>query len=215
MDFLDELLFKAIAFLIAITVHSFAQAYVAYRFGDPTPKLAGRITLNPIPHMDFLGTFLIIFFPIGWAKPVHFDPLQFGRRKRIGMIMTKLAGPLANLATAVVFAVFWVILMSSGLISEGGLNTEVWREFIQQVVSSVVFLNLLLFLFYLVPIPPMDGYWVVRELLPLKTRYKMQGFEKFGPFILLLAIWFGLINFLLLPPVHMLMSLINSFVKVG
>jgi Zn-dependent protease len=206
----DGLLFKAIAFLIAITVHGSAQAYMAYRMGDPTPKLQGRITFNPVAHMDFLGTFLILFFPFGWAKPVLFDRMNFRGNKRVGVILTKAAGPLANLVTALLFAIAWIVMLKLGFANAEGLNAEVWQDFGMQTVSAIVWLNLIFFLFNLVPIPPLDGYWVVREVLPRRMVFKLNTYEKFGPFILLLAIYFGGAEKVLLPIINVILSWINE-----
>ena len=196
----DDFLFRAIAFLIAITVHEFSHAYVAYRLGDPTPKVQGRITFNPIAHMDILGTLMILFGPIGWAKPVQFNPYNFRGNKRVGKIMTTLAGPLSNLVTAVVFAFLYVLILDP-LVTD-----SVWSSFFVELVNAVIWLNVLFFIFNLVPLPPLDGYWIVSDLLPRSVARKLDPFEKYGPFVLLLAVVFGWISVLITPPYLFIME---------
>ncbi|MGB8955225.1 MAG: site-2 protease family protein [Tumebacillaceae bacterium] len=200
----DDFLFRAIAFLIAITVHEFSHAFVAYRLGDPTPKMQGRITFNPIAHMDILGTLMILFGPIGWAKPVQFNPYNFKGNKRAGKILTTLAGPLSNLVTAVVFTLLFVLVLDP-LVTDGA-----WSSFFVELVNAVVWLNVLFFIFNLVPLPPLDGYWIVRDLLPRSMANKLDPFEKYGPFVLLLVVVFGWINYVITPPYLAVMEFLRT-----
>jgi Zn-dependent protease len=200
----DDFLFRAIAFLIAITVHEFSHAFVAYRLGDPTPKMQGRITFNPIAHMDILGTLMILFGPIGWAKPVQFNPYNFKGNKRVGKILTTLAGPLSNLVTAVVFTFLFVLVLDP-LVTDGA-----WSNFFVELVNAVVWLNVLFFIFNLVPLPPLDGYWIVRDLLPRSLANKLDPFEKYGPFVLLLVVVFGWINVVITPPYLAIMDFLRT-----
>jgi len=201
---MNDLLFRGIAFLIAITVHELAHAFVAYRLGDPTPKVQGRLTFNPIAHMDILGTLMILFTPLGWAKPVQFNPFNFRGNKRVGKILTTVAGPIANLVTAFLVAIVISLLFKSGLID----STSRWGDFFEQLFQAVVSLNLILFLFNLVPIPPLDGYWIVKDLLPRKAGYKLSTFELYGPFVLLLLVVFDWLWPVLLPALSFFAQLI-------
>lgn len=203
---MDDLLFRVIAFLIAITVHEFAHAFVAYRLGDPTPKRDGRITLNPMAHLDVLGTIMILFAPFGWARPVVFNPYNFKGNKRLGKILTTLAGPLSNLLVAILFAFLYMLFVNAGV------QDQAWNSFAMQLVNAVVFLNVILFLFNLLPIPPLDGYWILRDLLPLRAAHKLTPMEKYGPFILLLAIIFGFTWTVLEPAIIFTMSWIRGLV---
>ncbi|MCX7569077.1 site-2 protease family protein [Tumebacillus sp. DT12] len=200
---MDDILFRLIAFLIAITVHELAHALVAYSLGDPTPKRDGRLTLNPIAHMDILGTLLILFGPFGWAKPVTFNPYNFKGNKRVGKILTTFAGPLANFVTAVLFAFIFKMIFPS-------LMDDAWSNFAVELVNAVVYINVILFLFNLLPIPPLDGYWIVRELLPQRTALKMHNVEKYGPFVLLLLVFFGWAGFIIFPLQLMTNDLIRT-----
>ncbi|MFD2168843.1 site-2 protease family protein [Tumebacillus lipolyticus] len=204
---LDDLLFRVIAFLIAITVHELGHAFVAYRLGDPTPKREGRLTLNPIAHMDLLGTLMILFGPFGWAKPVSFNPYNFRGNKRVGKILTTVAGPLANFLVAIVFCFLLVFFFRLEL------QDAVWNNFVLRVVEAVVSLNLILGLFNLLPIPPLDGYWIVRDLLPANVAPKLHAFEKYGPFVLLLVVFFGITSYLILPIYYALGDLLLGMVK--
>jgi Zn-dependent protease len=197
----DDLLFRGIAFLIAITVHELAHAVVAYRLGDPTPQREGRLTLNPIAHLDLLGTLMILFGPIGWARPVTFNPYNFKGNKRLGKILTTLAGPLANLFTAVLFAFLFAIFFQY-------LTDVVWSDFVVRLVYAIIQLNVVLFIFNLVPIPPLDGYWIVRDVLPRKAAHQLNPVEKYGPFILLLFVVTPVSSWLLSPIMNSTLRLI-------
>lgn len=192
LDF-NDLLFRVIAFLIAITVHELGHAFVAYSFGDPTPKREGRITLNPIAHLDLLGALMILFGPFGWAKPVTFNPFNFRGNKRLAKILTTLAGPVANLLVAMLFTFLFALYVKFG-----GTD-DVWNTFAVKLVNAVVQLNLILFLFNLIPIPPLDGFWIVSDLLPRNISNKLYPLIKYGPFLLLLAIWFNITSYVVMP----------------
>jgi Zn-dependent protease len=145
-------------FLISITLHEFAHAAVARALGDPTPEQAGRVTINPIAHLDALGTLMILFGPIGWAKPVPIDP---GRLGRWGTLATAAAGPLANLLLAVAAVLF--IKHLPGLADPAGAPGPLLVPFF--VALS---LNLGLAVFNLLPIPPLDGSQIIYSLLPAR-----------------------------------------------
>ncbi|HEU4963798.1 MAG TPA: site-2 protease family protein [Bacilli bacterium] len=206
---MNDLLFRAIAFLIAITVHEFAHGFVAYKFGDPTPQKDGRLTLNPMAHLDVLGTIMILFAPFGWARPVRFNPNNFRGNKRVGKILTTLAGPVSNLLVAIFFAILFSLYIKTGV------TDEAWNSFAVRLVNEVVWLNVILFIFNLLPIPPLDGYWIVRDLLPLNTAYRLSAIERFGPFILLLAIVLGVTSFVLLPLADLVLQGIVNLVGLG
>jgi len=204
----NDLLFKGIAFLIAITVHELGHALVAYRLGDPTPKVQGRLTLNPIAHMDVLGTLMILFTPIGWAKPVQFNPLNFRGNKRVGKILTTVAGPLMNLITAILFAVLIAFLFKQQLVTDSA-----WTSFFQNLMIHVVSLNVILFLFNLLPIPPLDGYWILKDVLPRKTGLQLGKYEMYGPFVLLLVVVFGFVWTILGPLYDFFLGLIDALTR--
>lgn len=141
------------AVLIALALHEAAHAYAADRLGDPTPRRMGRVTLNPLVHLDAIGTLLLVFVHFGWGKPVLVDPRYFDRPRR-DMVLVALAGPLANMITAVILA----------LILRTGSFTALPAASI--LVDALVLVSLLLALFNLLPIPPPDGSKILHGLLP-------------------------------------------------
>ncbi|OGM14870.1 hypothetical protein A3D84_05120 [Candidatus Woesebacteria bacterium RIFCSPHIGHO2_02_FULL_42_20] len=166
------------ALLFAITIHEFSHAWTADRLGDPTPRLQGRITLNPIAHLDPLGTFMLIFFRFGWGKPVQFDPFNLKNPRRDAAVIS-LAGPAANLVAATALS---LILRTMG----AALPLIVTETFI----PTFIILNVLLAIFNLIPIHPLDGGKILVGLLPAKDAHELDGFlHKYGIFILFLLIF--------------------------
>ncbi len=167
-------LFQIVAFAVAITFHEFMHAWSANLMGDPSAKDLGRVSLNPIAHIDPIGTILLplllIFsgsgFVFGWAKPVPINPNNF-RDRKIGEILTSLAGPIANFVIAFVFSVLYNFLPNSGDFS----------TFLAVMVS----INVLLMVFNLIPIPPLDGSHVLKMFLPYRVA---ATFERYGPWLL-------------------------------
>ncbi len=171
--------------LIALTVHEFAHGWVAWRLGDPTAKDRGRLTLNPIAHLDPLGTLLLIFFYFGWAKPVPVNPYNF-QNPRIGMVWVAIAGPAANILLATGVGLLMQFLLGVDAIYPGGI--------VYFFLMFTVFINLMLALFNLLPIPPLDGSKVVGGLLPQKYLHLWVGFEKIGFFVIVGLILVGRIT---------------------
>jgi Zn-dependent protease len=171
----------AITALLAFAYHEFAHAIVADRLGDPTPRSFGRINLNPIVHLDPLGTILLLLFGFGWAStPVN--PNRLRGNPRTAYALVALAGPVANLLMAIAFALplrlDLVPLEPSGRILPS-LFTFLWIG---------VQINLLLMAFNLLPLPPLDGFSILLGLLPVELAYRLEGLRRFGPAILMLAI---------------------------
>ncbi len=162
--------------LAALTVHEYAHGWAAYKLGDPTAKIAGRLTFNPLAHMDFLGTLMLFLFYFGWAKPVPVNPYNL-RNPKSDMIWVSLAGPGANIALAAIVGVTIKPLVSLGLIDFLGV--------IYHILTLAVFINLMLAIFNLIPIPPLDGSKVVAGLLPYRYMRWWGYIEMSGPFILI------------------------------
>jgi len=164
--------------LVVITVHEFSHALVADRLGDPTPRLAGRLTLNPIAHIDPIGLLMLVIVRFGWAKPVPINPYNF-KNPRNGALMVSLAGPISNFLFAWIVAVLYrtLPLDYSGLLS--------------QIFSYSIFINLALGVFNLVPIPPLDGSHVLEFFLPPHRYEIMQQLERYGFMLLIAIIFFG------------------------
>jgi Zn-dependent protease len=175
--YLTELLVSAAAIILAITVHEANHAFVAVSLGDSTPKLMGRLTLNPLRHLDPIGTLLLFVAHFGWGKPVLFNPGNLRINPQIGSAAVSFAGPLAN----ILFAMLLVFLFRGARPSLDPLG--------QEFFTMLVEINVLLAAFNLVPIPPLDGFGVVQGLLPPRLAYGLEPLRQYGPFILLAAIF--------------------------
>lgn len=171
-----ELLFTVPVLLIAITIHEFAHAYVADRLGDPTPRIQGRLTLNPLAHLDPIGTLMLFLFRFGWGKPVQFDPYNLENPRRDAAIIS-FAGPLSNIFLAIVSSFFAHFAIA-----------ESWNQWIITASILLIQYNLFLAVFNLIPIHPMDGGKILIGLLPKDiAREWDQTLNQYG-FILLLVL---------------------------
>jgi len=171
-----------IAIVFGITVHEFAHAFAAYKMGDNTAKYLGRLTLNPLKHMDVMGFLMLVLVGFGWGKPVPFNPYNL-KYKKFGPALVAIAGPLANLISLVIFG-----LVLRSIITYAGLGGE--NLFVQLIVFLVQ-LNLILIIFNLLPIPPLDGSKVLYSILPASKQNVVIFLEKYGIYILLAVIVFG------------------------
>ncbi len=184
---LYTLLLAVPAILIALTFHEFAHAYVAFRFGDPTAKYMGRLTLNPLAHLDPLGTIMIFLIHFGWAKPVPVDTRYLGNPKR-DLMWISAAGPLMNMALALVSGILIRIFIASGLASgQAGDFTSI----LFQMLYFSLYINLALAFFNLLPIPPLDGSKILAGILPHSYANTLYLIETKGPMILFGVIMFG------------------------
>lgn len=165
------------AFLLAITVHEYAHAWMANRMGDPTAKEMGRLTLNPLPHLDLFGTIAMLILGFGWAKPVMVNPNNL-KNPRQDNLWISLAGPVSNLLSALILGM---------LFRAGGqfLGLSHTGELILLMLVLAVRLNIILAIFNLLPIPPLDGYHVLEGLVTHNAYIKLQQFERAGSMILL------------------------------
>ncbi|MDF2683114.1 MAG: ywhC [Brevibacillus sp.] len=178
--------FRMIAFVIAFSLHEWAHAFVAWKLGDNTAKDEGRLTVNPIPHIDPFGLILILFGPFGWAKPVPINPLHFRGNKRLGIVYVSAAGPLINLVLAILFSVLYIVVGHTGALE--GMN-EKWAYAIEITMEFCIVINAALFVFNLLPIAPLDGYKILRFLSPRRWDRFFYNLELYGPWILLLLIF--------------------------
>lgn len=183
-----------IAILIALTVHEWAHAYVADKFGDPTPRDAGRLTLNPIAHLDPLGTLMFFIVQFGWGKPVPINPRYFRHIKRDSALVA-LAGPFSNLILAFVsfFLLLWLApqVMNVGsaqeLLMTHGFGERL-QAFVAQVLASSLFINLGLMAFNLLPIAPLDGSKILQAFIPVRLEYEYERIMDYGPHILIVLL---------------------------
>ena len=181
--------FSAAAALFCLTVHELSHGAAAYALGDPTAKEEGRLTLNPIKHIDPLGLILMITAHVGWAKPVPVDMRYFKHPKR-DMALTALAGPASN------FILAWVFLLLCNLLGhlfpEASLNSWVSALFLFLVNAAV--LSIGLGVFNLFPIPPLDGAKILFAFLPDKLYYTILKYERYIMFLMLALVWLGVLN---------------------
>lgn len=205
MDFLNSFLafpveqlpYVFIALVIAFTLHEFAHAYSAYLFGDPTAKNQGRVTLDPRAHLDVLGTILIFIAGFGWARPVPVQRNNFKNPKMMGIIVSA-AGPLSNLFIAVVGLFLFYTFIQFGLFENLSLGVRTaWGHFFNILIS----LNILLFIFNLIPLPPLDGYRIIEDVAPLHIKLRMAELEKWSIVIFLLIVFIPPIRAVTLTPI--------------
>lgn len=168
------------AILIGLTVHELSHSFVALLLGDDTPKKLGRITLNPIKHIDPIGFILLLIAGFGWAKPVMIDRANLRKPRRDDTLIA-LAGPLANL----LFAVFLVLLLKAAL---GLISAQGTLEVVVSVLFTFLFINIALAVFNLLPIPPLDGSHLVSNLLSLKSYRISEQFYRYGSIALLAVV---------------------------
>jgi len=163
--------------LVTITIHEFAHGLVADKLGDPTPRLAGRLTLNPIAHIDPIGFVMLILVRFGWAKPVPINPYNF-RDPRTGSLLVSLAGPTSNFLFAWVLAILY-------------RNIPVANGLLASILSYSIWINLALAVFNLIPIPPLDGSHVLEFFFPPHRYEIMRQLEQYGFIILVMIILMG------------------------
>lgn len=167
-----------LAIVLGITVHEFMHAYAAHRLGDDTGKLLGRLTLNPAAHFDFFGSLLLVLAGFGYGKPVPFNESRL--RGAAAVSLVAIAGPLSNFALAALCA---IPLRFGGVDPFGGVYT--------QILALIVFINCVLGIFNLLPVPPLDGSNVVYGLLPPRQQYTWRQVQQYGPLLLLALFFFG------------------------
>lgn len=179
---ITEILIHGIILLIAFPIHECAHALVAKWLGDDTAEKQGRITLNPLKHLDLFGTILMLFAGFGWAKPVPINPNNFKKRK-LGMALSSLAGPISNLILAYIAMILSKIL----------LYTETSEE-LSIICINAMLINVGLAVFNLIPIPPLDGSRIMLLILPEKLYFKVMKYENIIFIILFAIIWLGLLD---------------------
>jgi Zn-dependent protease len=198
-----DMIFRIPALLIALTIHEYAHARVAVWMGDPTPKLMGRLTLNPIAHLDPLGLIMLWLFKFGWAKPVPINPFNF-RDGRNGMLLVSLAGPVSNVILAFIAAIIIGLLVKLQLLS-GGWAKILWLTYNYNIILAI---------FNLIPLPPLDGSKILMSLLPGKQAQALERIEPYGPFILMGLVYIGVIGTVIYPLEVGLSLIINKIVTM-
>jgi Zn-dependent protease len=210
---LRELVLITPGFLLAITAHEFTHGYIAYRLGDPTAKMAGRLTFNPLSHLDLFGTLaLVLTRMIGWAKPVPVDPRYLKRPLR-DMLWISLGGPVANIIVAIVLVLLLRLIASAAMAGYGSPTSDFFMGPLFLITRYGIRINVVLAVFNLIPIPPLDGFGVLKGLLPHSAAYKLEAIEPYGFLILLALLLTGAVNFLIVPPIIAVENLLLSLIR--
>lgn len=205
----------ALPVLFAITVHEAAHGWVAKKLGDPTAMMLGRLTLNPIKHIDPIGTVVVpialmlmggVIF--GWAKPV---PVTWENLKnpRRDMALVAMAGPLSNL----LMAILWALIMKLGFVISASMPSLAWP--LIYMGSAGIVINVILMLLNLLPIPPLDGGRVLAGLLPGPWAWKLGRIEPYGLFIMLALLVTGMLGAILGPPIQLFVGLLSGLAGAG
>ena len=205
-----------VVLLLAISAHEAAHAWMSYKFGDDTARLLGRITLNPVPHIDPIGTLLIPIVNfvisagggrpllIGWGKPTPVNPLRW-RRKDLANVMVSIAGILANLLIAVIaFAIFKVLLVTN----LGSFIPEGLQEPVVLFLDRLLSMNISLAVFNLLPFPPLDGSKVLETFLPASMQPILETLERYGFLILIVLMYLGVFGAIISPIMRIVYSLL-------
>lgn len=188
-SYLTDIVISIIPALICITFHETCHGLTAYALGDPTAKRAGRLSLNPIKHIDWMGFAMMVVFKFGWAKPVPVNMLNFKNPKR-GMAMTALAGPLSNvILCALVLAIYGPLYILFAMGYGGGA-----LEVIVRMAGSTAYLSMALAVFNLIPIPPLDGSKILYSVISDEKYMKLMYYERFGMIIMLVLVSTGILG---------------------
>lgn len=213
MPSIQEIIFLIPILLLSLSLHEFFHGYVSYRLGDPTPKTQGRLTLNPLAHLDLMGSLvLIITRRFGWAKPVPIDPRHY-KNPRQGMMLVGFAGPSANIALALLFSIIIRIYFGFSNISLQhlyyGYSASGLTGSIIQFLVLAILINLSLAIFNLLPVPPLDGSKILRGFLPPRyDRFFMKLEGPMGMIVLLILAYTGILWRIISPIVNLMLQLL-------
>lgn len=222
MDFAEvarQILISALPILVAITFHEVSHGLVANKLGDPTAKMLGRLTLNPIAHIDIFGTIILPFFLIvmtngrfvfGYAKPVPINPMNF-RNPRQGMAVSAAAGPVMNisLAFASMLLLKFVVAPLAAVSPPGAVET--FLKPLAMILNSSIIVNVVLAVFNMIPIPPLDGGRVLTGLLPQRQALSFSKIEPFGFIIVLILIYTNIANIIIMPFINFFLRLFQVY----
>lgn len=200
-SYLLNIVLSVVPALLCITFHEVSHGWVAYRLGDPTAKDAGRLTLNPLKHIDMMGLLMMVVFKFGWAKPVPVNMMRFRNPKR-GMALTALAGPVSNVLLALVF-LFLYGLLYRALYSVQPLLDMIWLT---------AYISLALAIFNIIPVSPLDGSKVLFAFLPDRAYMTLMRYEKYGMLVLFVLVWLGVGNNILSEGIYRVYELLVNWI---
>ena len=204
---LSEMLLRAVPALVCVTLHEYAHGYTAYRLGDDTAKMSGRLSLNPIRHIDIFGLLMLLVAGFGWAKPVPVNMFRFRSPKK-DMAITALAGPVMNIIIAAV-AMFIV----------GFTLNPLWSfkygKVVINILSTTAYLSCAFAVFNMLPIPPLDGSKIFFSFLPDRQYYSLMAYERYGMFFLLAIVVTGVISRPLTVATEYIYNFLFVFAQVG
>ena len=190
--------------IIAMTVHEFSHAATAVALGDPTPRMQGRLTLNPAAHIDPIGLLMLFLVRFGWAKPVMINPYNFKHPRRDD-ILVSLAGPFANLVTAFITLLVMVLLVKFGVEMTPGKSL---------VFSLILIYNINFAIFNMIPVPPLDGSKVLIQLLPYELARRLQELERYSFLILIVFLMTPILGSILVPMQRLILGMFESIISV-
>ena len=204
MDWVMDKVLIVPGIIIGLTFHEFAHAIVAYKCGDQTPKLQGRVTVNPLAHIDWMGLAALFFVGFGWGQPVQIDPYQFRHRRRDEFLVS-VAGVAMNLLLAIVFTFVAKLLMMAVGTSwiSSGFGNGIWM-----MVLYIVQINLVLMIFNLIPVPPLDGFNIIAQIFNFGGKEIYWQIYRYGNWILVALIVFGITGMIISPCVSFLFNLL-------
>lgn len=197
--------------LISLTFHEFSHAFSSYRLGDPTAKYAGRLTLNPMKHLDIMGTMMFLFSRFGWAKPVPINPMYYKDRRK-GTMIVSLAGPLSNILIAFIFSFPMIYLERKYGIRSGSFFTSFNYVAIAYNFSSLFYMiNIGLAAFNILPVPPLDGSKILSGVLPPEYSFKMNQYQTYISigFLIMIFVFPRMLSILLSPFIWFIQTGVN------
>ena len=203
-SYLLNIVLSVVPALLCITFHEVSHGWVAYRLGDPTAKDAGRLTLNPLKHIDMMGLLMMVVFKFGWAKPVPVNMMRFRSPKR-GMALTALAGPVSNLLLA-------MLLLLGARITIAHYVDTAFCSGLLNFLAMTAYMSVGLGLFNLIPISPLDGSKVLFAFLPDRAYMTLMRYEKYGMLVLFMLVWLGVGDNILSEGIYQIYSLLINLI---